>query len=129
MESEANWPEGPHKAQLDALDDLARCPICHDFFKVPLTLGCGHACKSLSFLGWDKLHFAPLRSVTIHVAHPEHSRQDSLSESLPMCMQSVPAVCEATWSFRSGQGRQNAQLAEKSVTRGISGIIMPSETW
>ena len=48
MELEADWPEGPHKAQLDALDDVARCPICHDFFNVPLTLGCGHACKSLS---------------------------------------------------------------------------------
>lgn len=47
MELEADWPEGPHKAQLDALDDLARCPICHDFVSVPLTLGCGHACKTL----------------------------------------------------------------------------------
>lgn len=47
MELEVDWPEGPHRAQLDALDDLARCPICHDFFNVPLSLGCGHACKSL----------------------------------------------------------------------------------
>ena len=47
MDLEAEWPEGPHKAQFDAFDDHARCPICHDFFNVPLTLGCGHACKSL----------------------------------------------------------------------------------
>ena len=47
MELEVDWPEGPHKAQHDALDDLARCPICHDFFNVPLSLGCGHACKLL----------------------------------------------------------------------------------
>ena len=50
MELEADWPEGPHKAQLDALDDLARCPICHDFFCVPLMLSCGHACKVFSLV-------------------------------------------------------------------------------
>ncbi|CAK0783245.1 hypothetical protein CVIRNUC_006444 [Coccomyxa viridis] len=43
MDLEAEWPEGPHKAQLDAFDEHARCPICHEFFNVPLTLGCGHA--------------------------------------------------------------------------------------
>ncbi|XP_078073454.1 zinc-binding protein A33-like [Mustelus asterias] len=43
------------RQQLQSLSEEAICPICHDFFTDPVTLGCGHNfCRSCITQYWEK---------------------------------------------------------------------------
>ena len=44
-----DWPAGQSRSTFCQLDELAKCPICHDFYRVPLSLCCGHACTFLRY--------------------------------------------------------------------------------
>ncbi|CAL8472044.1 g11586 [Coccomyxa elongata] len=53
-----DWPAGRSRSTFCQLDELAKCPICHDFYRVPLSLSCGHAyCSACirSYLGSQEL--------------------------------------------------------------------------
>ncbi|KAK9861481.1 hypothetical protein WJX84_002683, partial [Apatococcus fuscideae] len=43
IETEEDWPAHPHRRQLLALDEAARCAICCEFFDTPMALPCGHS--------------------------------------------------------------------------------------
>ena len=45
---EQDWPINCSQSIIcHALDEAAHCSICRDFFNTPLSLLCGHSCKSL----------------------------------------------------------------------------------
>ncbi|KAK9823264.1 hypothetical protein WJX72_001441 [[Myrmecia] bisecta] len=45
LPQETEWPANPHLQLHQALDERARCSICHEFYRTPLSLPCAHTCK------------------------------------------------------------------------------------